>query len=211
MCGDTLAYLHLHGELPAVVVGLAVARVVIAVAVRVYDAGLAQVSGRAQRGQVLAAREAAAAELRRVGRVHAVRLGGEQQRGWRLGPATVLVLLLVVRVVLRVLRAVGGQVEQRVLEGEGVAHGGRLLLLLLGQRVGGGAHLAQLRHAQPAGDAGAPRAGRQASPGTELLAQATSAQATAPASAAAAAEATEAAEARERGLGGGVENIPHRL
>lgn len=81
-------------------------------------------------------------ELGDVGLVRAtvVRLRGQKQGRREMGPA-----VLVVKV--GSICSAGGQVKQGVLEGERVSQGGGLLLLLLGQRVGGGAHLAQL--AQP--------------------------------------------------------------
>lgn len=79
-------------------------------------------------------------ELGDVGLVRAtgVRLRGQEQGRREMGPA-----VLVVKV--GSICSAGGQVKQGVLEGERVSQGGGLLLLL--QRVGGGAHLAQL--AQP--------------------------------------------------------------
>ncbi len=136
----TWKYLHVHGELASAVFTLVMAAVVVTVAVGVNNARLAQMRAGSEGGEVLAAREAAAGKLRHVSGVRGVWLRGQQERRRRLS-STVLVVKL---------RAVSSQVEQRVLEGEGVAERGGLLLLLLGQRVGGGSHLAQLvQHQTP--------------------------------------------------------------
>lgn len=173
----------MHGELPSPVVALVMAAVFVAVAVRVNDARLTQVRSGSERGEVFAPGEAAVSELRDVRGVRGVRFGGQQQRRRRLR-STVLVMEL---------RPVGGEVEQGVLEGEGVAESGGLLL----QRVAGGSHLAQ---SQAPGHAGAPGPGRHPPSGAQLTSEASS-QAREPA---------VAAEAGNRGLGR-VEHVPHRL
>ena len=83
-----------------------------------------------------------------IGWVRGLWLWGQEEGRRRLGSAVLVVELL--RPVSR------GQVEEGVLEGKRVAHGGCLLLLLLGQRVGGCAHLAQLAQPKAARHAGAP-------------------------------------------------------
>lgn len=180
----------MHGELASAVFALVMAAVVVTIAVGVNNARLAQMRAGSEGGEVLAAREATAGELRDVSGVRGIRLRGQQERRRRLS-STVLVVKL---------RAVSSQVEQRVLEGEGVAERGGLLLLLLGQRVGGGSHLAQLVQPQTPGHAGTPGSGRHAPSGTQLASEASSQ----------AREPTVAAEAGNRGLGR-VEHVPHRL
>lgn len=177
----------MHGELASAVFALVLAAVVVTVAVGVNNARLTQLRAGSENGEVFAAREAAAGKLRHVSRVRGIRLRGQQERRRRLSSTVLLVKL----------RAVSSQVEQRVLEGEGVVERGGLLLLLLGQRVGGGSHLVQ---PQTPGHAGTPGSGRHAPSGTQLAYKASS-QARDP---------TVAAEASNRGLGR-VEHVPHRL
>lgn len=192
----TRAYLHLHGHLPASVVGPAV---VVAVAVWVDDAGLTQVPVPGpEGGQVLAAGEPPVGKLRDVGLVRGLGLGGQEQRRRGLSAAVLVMELLLLGPVS------GRQMKERILEGKRVAHGGGLLLLLLGQRVGGGAHLAQLAQPEAAGHAGAARASWQPPTGPQLAAQARPQAATA-----SAAQPAEAAHAGDGGLGG-VEHV-HRL
>lgn len=180
----------MHGDLPSPVFALVMAAVVVAVAVGVNDARLTQMRARSEGGEVLAAGEAAVGKLRDVSGVRGVWLWGQQERRRRLS-STVLVVKL---------RPVSSQMEQRVLEGEGVAERGGLLLLLLGQRVGSGSHLAQLVQPQTPGHAGTPGSGRHTPSGTQLASEASSQ----------AREPTVAAEAGNRGLGR-VEHVPHRL
>lgn len=118
--GNRKLYLHVHRELPPSVISPAV---FVAVAVRVHDAGLAEVWSWSERGEVFAPGEGATGELRQVCRVGGIWLWS-QQEGWRHLSTTVLALEL---------RTISGHVEQRVLEGERVAERGGLLLLLLGQ------------------------------------------------------------------------------
>jgi len=114
----------MRGHLPAPVLGPAV---VVAVAVGVDDGGLAQVAVPGpEGGQVLAAGEPPVGELRHVGRVRRIGLRGQEQRRRRLGPAVLVVQLLLLGPVSR------RQVKEGILEGKRVAHGGGLLLLLLG-------------------------------------------------------------------------------
>lgn len=156
MIGRAWQYLHLQRELSAGVVGLVVAREVVAVAVRVDDVGLHQAVLRPQGRKVLAAREAAVSERRHAeAHVPVLRLGRQQER--RRGGGGVRR-----RVVLRPVR---GQVEQRVLEGQRHVHGGRLLLLLLGQRVRRQA--ARVTQTQTARHARAARPCRHAASGPE--------------------------------------------
>lgn len=118
--------------MPGVVVVLILPGEVVAVAVRVDDAGLHQAALRPQGRQVLAAGEGVVAKGRLVVMVSVLRLGSEQKRrGVRLGLAG---------------GVLGRQVEERVLEGQGEVHGRRCLLLLLGdglRRAPDVAHLAQ--------------------------------------------------------------------
>lgn len=97
----------MHRELPSGVVSPAV---FVTVAVGVDDAGLAEVWSGSECGEVFAAGEGAAGELRQVCWVGGVWLRS-QQEGWRHLSTTVLALDL---------RTVGSHVEERVLEGERV-------------------------------------------------------------------------------------------
>lgn len=138
-CRCEESYLHLQRQLvPGVVVVLVLAGEVVTVAVRVHDAGLHQAALRAQCRQVLTAGEGVVAKGRLVVVVPVLRLRGQQQgRRVRLGLAG---------------GVLGGQMEQRVLEGQGEVHGGRGLLLLLGDGFRGAPDVAHL--AQPQAGAG---------------------------------------------------------
>lgn len=117
-------YLHMHGHLPASIVSPAV---VVTVAVRVDDAGLAQVTVPGpEGGQVLTSREPPVGELWDVGLVRGLGVWGQEQGCWGLGPAVLVMELLLLRPVS------GRQMKEWILEGKRVAHGGGLLLLLLG-------------------------------------------------------------------------------
>lgn len=130
--------LHLQRKLaPGVFSVLVLPRVVITVAVRVDNTGLHQTALWSQGRKVLTTREAAMAECPHVALlvVGIVKLWGQQERrGRRLGLRTTVRLTP---------RAVGSQMEEGVLEGEGEVHGSRRMLLLLGERVGGTPHLVE--------------------------------------------------------------------
>lgn len=116
-------YLHVDGHLSASIVSPAV---VVTVAVRVDDAGLAQVPVPGpEGGQVLTAREPPMGELWKVGLVRGLRVWRQEQGCWGLSSAVLVMELL--------LRPISSrQMKEWILEGKRVAHGGGLLLLLLG-------------------------------------------------------------------------------
>lgn len=114
----------MHGHLSARVVSPAV---VVAVAVRVDDAGLAQVTVPGpEGGQILTAREPSMGKLWNVGLMRGLRFWGQEEGCWGLSPTVLVVQLLLLRPVSR------RQMKEGILEGKRVAHGGGLLLLLLG-------------------------------------------------------------------------------
>lgn len=66
-------------------------------------------------------------ELRGVGLVRGLMVWGQEQGCWGLCSTVLVVKLLLLRPI------IGSQVKEGILEGKWVAHGGGLLLLLLGQ------------------------------------------------------------------------------
>lgn len=128
--------LHLQRKLaPGVFSVLVLPRVVITVAVRVDNTGLHQTALWSQGRKVLTTREAAMAECPHVALlvVGIVKLWGQQEwRGRWLGLRTTVGLTP---------RAIGSQMEEGILEGEGEVHGGCRMLLLLGERVSGTPHV----------------------------------------------------------------------